>query len=73
MYVVINMRTGKVAYQGPHSSVAGRKVMALGANPAGWFKVRGTLADAKAVLAKHHEQRAHSGLTSEWEGSNELD
>lgn len=73
MYVVMNMRTGAVAYQGPHSSVAGRKVMALGANPAGWYKVRGTLADAKAVLARHHERRARRGLRSEWEGSNGLD
>lgn len=50
-YTVINIHTHEIACTGKASSAAGRKVMQMGANPAGWYKVRGGIAEAKASAA----------------------
>jgi hypothetical protein len=58
-YTVIHAITHEVAYQGPHSNVASRKMMKVGAYPAGWIKVEGNLADAKGVAAQAVEKMPH--------------
>ena len=50
-FTVINIHTHEIAWTGKASSAAGRKVISLGANPAGWYKVAGNVADAKAAAA----------------------
>ena len=50
-FTVINIHTHEIACTGKASSAAGRKVISLGANPAGWYKVAGNVADAKAAAA----------------------
>lgn len=55
-YTVIHAVTHEVLYQGPHSNVASRKMMQRGAMPAGWIKVRGNLADAKAAASSTVER-----------------
>jgi hypothetical protein len=56
MFTVIHKDTYEVLYQGPHSNVASRKMMQAGAMPAGWVKVKGNTADARAVLANDAER-----------------
>jgi len=48
---VINIHTHEIAYQTKSASHAVRKCMELGANPAGWYMIRGNVADAKAAAA----------------------
>ena len=48
---VINIHTHEIAYQTKSASHAFRKCLELGANPAGWYVVRGNVADAKAAAA----------------------
>lgn len=50
-YTVINVRTHEIAATGKAASAAGRLTMDLGAAPAGWYKVLGGIADAKAAAA----------------------
>ena len=50
-YTVINIHTHEIAATGKASSAAGRVAMNLGAAPAGWYKVRGGIAEAKAAAA----------------------
>ena len=56
MFTVIHKDTYEVLYQGPHSNVASRKMMQAGAMPAGWVKVKGNTADARAALAAEAER-----------------
>lgn len=56
MFTVIHKDTYEVLYQGPHSNVASRKMMQAGAMPAGWVKVKGNTADARAALANDAER-----------------
>ena len=58
-FTVINIHTHEVAVTGKSSSAAGRKVMALGAYPAGWIKVKGGVAEAKAAAAYLTAPLAH--------------
>lgn len=54
-YTVIHVVTHDVIYSGPHSNVASRKMMKVGAMPAGWIKVQGNVADAKGAAARMAE------------------
>lgn len=56
MFTVIHKDTYEVLYQGLHSNVASRKMMKAGAMPAGWVKVKGNTADARAALALDAER-----------------
>jgi hypothetical protein len=58
MFTIIHRDTYQVIYQGPHSNVASRKMMQAGAMPAGWVKVKGNTADARAALALDAERTA---------------
>lgn len=59
-YTVIHAVTHEILYHGPHSNVASRKMMQRGAMPAGWIKVRGNVADAKAAAAQTVEKYPHT-------------
>lgn len=50
-YTVINFKTHEIAATSKTSSAAGRIVIKNGAYPAGWIKVRGGVAEAKAAAS----------------------
>lgn len=64
MFTVIHRDTYEIAYEGPHSNVASRKMMKVGAMPSGWVKIKGNRADARATLALLAERE--DDMRREW-------